>query len=248
MITICFVYFKNLTLANLAAALYSVRRQDLSTVKMLVVIDNDTQDTIEDISTVINALDFPVPVKLMSYKHSDATKTHAWSSNIAVAQVETPWVLFTRADYLLSFDLVKKFTRELDYAPNWNGFITSNGCHLNTSIDECERTDWRQTGPMFEGAVFDYTLIDTGVYLIRKEAFDKVSGLDESLTAWGHAQTEFQYRLFKSGVEFVRIPETLFWHPWHGGEKDIDLAHRQLVEQGGDLHTMWARYHGASPY
>lgn len=83
---------------------------------------------------------------------------------------------------------------------------------------------------------------------MRKSAWKAVGGMNESLTAWGHAQTDFQYRLWKSGVEFVRIPEVLFWHPAHGGEKDIDLAHRQLAASGGDLKMMWTRYEGTSPY
>lgn len=108
---------------------------------------------------------------------------------------------------------------------------------------------WRTHGPRWtDGVVFDYTVIDAGVYMMRLDSFNAVGGLDESLTAWGHAQTDFQYRLHRFGVEFVRIPETLFWHPAHGGEKDIELAHCQLAAAGGDLKKMWERYEGANPY
>jgi hypothetical protein len=161
-----------------------------------------------------------------------------------VSEVQSPWVLFTRADYLLDFDVVKKFAAVAQAA----GFVTSNGCHLGIGIDACERTDWRRTGPQFQGTTFDYTVVDAGVWMAKKESFDLVGGLDESLTAWGHAQTHFQHKLHTSGVEFVRIPETLFWHPAHGGEKDITVAHQQLIAVGGDLKQMWARYEGVSPY
>ncbi len=251
MITICLAYFKSLTLANLAAALYSVKQQDLACVERILVFDNDTQDSLYDVNSVVNELQFSIPVVVVSVKHGDATKTHAWSTNQAVNLVSTPWVLFTRADYILSFGLVRKFLDvKRSYPHEWNGFVTSNGCHLQHTVEECELTGWRTFGPRIlgENGAFDYTLIDSGVWMARPTAFDAVDGLDERLTAWGHAQTDFQYRLYKSGVDFVRIPEVLFWHPHHGGAKDIDLAHRQLAGVGVNLKECWARYHGVSPY
>lgn len=251
MITICLTYFKSLTLANLDAALHSVRQQDLSQVREIIVFDNDTADDSNDILDVIDSMGFPVPIRLVTVKHGDSTRTHSWSSNAAVREAATPWVLFTRADYLLDFKLVAKFaTRVLEYkGMEWNGFVTGNGCHLADTIETCERTKWRMIGPyVFNGATFDYTLIDAGVWMAQKAAFERIGGLDESLTAWGHAQTDFQHRLHSSGVEFIRIPETLFWHPFHGGERDIDVAHEQLREKGADLKKMWARYEGVSPY
>lgn len=246
MITICFTYFKSLTLANLAAALYSIRRQDLSKVKEIVIIDNDTQDSAHEIRTVANALAFPVPVRVLSFKHGDSLKTHSWSSNKAIDEVTTPWLLFTRADYLLHFDLLKKFAQR---TPNWNGFITSNGCHLQSDIGECEKTNWRVDGPgLFHGIEFDYTVIDTGVWMARKAAVDLAGGFDERLNAWGHSQTEFQYRLHATGVEFVRIPETLFYHPLHSAPRDLSVGNQQLREHGIDIHELWARHLGARQY
>jgi GT2 family glycosyltransferase len=84
--------------------------------------------------------------------------------------------------------------------------------------------------------------------MARRGTYDRIGGFDERLSAWGHAQTEFQYRMHRGGVEFVRLPETLFYHPGHGGDKDMGLANQQLAEVGTDLKVMWARYHGESPY
>src|SRR6266496_1762984 len=147
MITICFTYFKSLTLANLRAALYSVRRQDLSRVDSLVVVDNNTDDSPDDIQTAINELSFPVPVRLLSFKHGDSSKTHSWSTNAAVREALTPWVLFIRADYLLDFSLLKRFTDIIDSRPfDWDGFIMSDGYHLSTNVESCEQTEWRSLG------------------------------------------------------------------------------------------------------
>lgn len=252
-VTICFTYFKSLTLANLAAALYSVRRQDLSRVVEVVVVDNDTIDSESAIQSVISAQDFPIPVRLVSTKHGDVTREQAWSTNFTVRHAEAPWVFYTRADYLLDFSMVGKFLAVIDgKSANWDGFIVSHGCHLSLSIEECEKSDWRERGPrVFQGVEYDYTEIDSGVWMARRDAYDRIGGFDERLAAWGHAQTEFQYRMYVSGVKFVRVRETLFFHPHHGGSRDIDRAHAQLQEIGLDrtrLQTMWERYEGAKFY
>ena len=250
MITICFTYFKSLTLANLRAALYSVRQQDFSRVREIIIVDNNTDDSPREIQAVIDAMLFPVTAKLLSTKHGDPTREQAWSTNVTVRQAETSWVFYTRADYLLDFGLLKKFTDVIDGKPeSWDGFLVSHGCHLGIDIAACEQTSWREQGPyVLSGIVYDYTEIDSGVWMARRETYDRIGGFDERLAAWGHAQTEFQYRMHLAGVEFVRIPETLFYHPAHGGAKDMNLANQQLVAQGTNLKVMWSRYHGESPY
>jgi hypothetical protein len=251
MITICFTYFKSLTLANFAAALYTVRRQDLSRVNEIVVFDNDTVDSPAVIRAEIDKLDFPVPVRLVSDKHGDSTRAQSWSTNVNVRLTNTKWVFYTRADYLLNYDIIQKFAALVESKPSdWSGFIVSNGCHLGNTIEECELTNWREEGPdLLRGIEYDYTLIDSGVWMLRRDAYDEVGGFDESLSAWGHAQTYFQYRLHTFGTDCVRIPEVLFRHPFHGAQRDIDLAHQQLAKHVGmDLKVMWSRYHGESPY
>ncbi|MCR4301801.1 MAG: galactosyltransferase-related protein [Sulfuricaulis sp.] len=254
MITICFTYFKSLSLANLAAALHSVYMQDLSSVASIILLDNDTGDDALEIQRVVDSFRVLTPrTAVVSLKHGDPLRTHSWSANAVVRMADTPWILFTRADYLLHFDLLARFAAVRASKPEgWDGFIVGNGCHLHVPVEECERTSWRIDGAealqRLPGSQFDYTVIDSGVWMARREAFDRVGGLDESLTAWGHAQTHFQHKLFKAGAEFVRIPEVLFWHPAHGGHKDIDLAHAQLRGLGVDIKELWARYEGAQPY
>ncbi len=253
MITICLIYFKSLTLKNLDAALYSIRQQDLSNVRDIVLVDNDTDDNPNDIAKVVSRHLFPIHVNLYSYKHGVSTRTHSWSSNIAISKVYSPWVFFTRADYVLDFDIVKKFSLvAAEYREHWPGFITSNGCHLSDDIAACERQPWREQGTTvlrnLHGVQFDYTIIDAGVWMAQRASVVFVGGLDESLSAWGHAQTEFQARLHKSGVEFVRVPEVLFWHPMHGGQRDIALANEQLGALGVDVKELWDRWEGTNPY
>jgi predicted glycosyltransferase involved in capsule biosynthesis len=250
MITIALTYFKSLTLVNLMAALYSVRRQDFSQVEELVVVDNDTADDPEQIRYLVASFNFPVHVRVVSHKHGDRTLAQAWSTNQTVRLADTEWVFYTRADYLLDFDMLAKFAAIVASKPiGWDGFIVSHGCHLGEDITGVEQYPWRDHGTrVLKGIVYDYTEIDSGVWMARRGTYDRIGGFDERLSAWGHAQTEFQYRMHLAGVEFVRVPETLFYHPGHGGDKDMGLANQQLAVVGTDLKVMWARYHGESPY
>lgn len=250
MISICMTYFRSLTLANLDAALYSVKRQDLSFVREIVLVDNNTDDALENIQAVVRGQGLEVPVRIMCYKHGDSLKTHSWSTNVAVRETQTPWVLFTRADYLLDFGLLDKFVQvALSESGDRNRFITSNGCHLGYDIAACENLGWRESGPQsLSGTVFDYTCIDAGVWMSSRVAFDCVNGLDEDLSAWGHAQTHFQWKLHKAGVEFVRVPEVLFYHPLHAATRNLELGHQQLRDRGIDLKEMWQRYEGYQVY
>lgn len=253
-ITICLTYFKSLSLANLSAALYSVLRQDLSQVEEIVIVDNNTDDGESTVRYAVNYLlgliplvKFMVPVRVLSFKHGDDQKTHTWSANVAVREARTQWVLFTRADYLLDPTLLKKFSELMADGR----FVTSNMMHLNVDVAGCEQTEWRRNVKMLQtlpGAIVDYTHIDAGVWMLDRASFDKVGGLDETLSAWGHAQTHFQYKLHRAGVRFVRIPEVMFYHPQHVAPRDMALAHQQLRDLDIDIHDLWARYEGAKPY
>jgi len=251
-ITICLTYFKSLSLANLEAALYSVRQQDLPRVGYIVVVDNNTDDSAESIQGVIDRLNFPVPVRLISYKHGDPNKTHSWSTNVAIRQATTEWVLFTRADYLLDFNILLQFVGVIASKPkDWDGFITGRVYHLHLDIAACNTVNWQYDSHRLltlPGKAEDYTLIDTGVYAVCRSAFERVGGMNENLTAWGHAQTHFQWKLYKSGTEFVEIPDLFFYHPAHGGMKDINVAHEQLQREGIDIKELWRRYEGEQPY
>lgn len=250
-IAICFTYFKSLTLANLRASLYSVRRQGLSLVEEIIVVDNDTDDSERSIQETIDMLSFPVPVRLLSFKHGDASKTHSWSVNAAVRASNASTVLFARADYLLDFTLIEKFAAERYADLRYDAFVTSSMRHLDVDVFGCERTAWREHPDVLQyqpGVQADYTHIDSGVWMTSREAFDNVGGFDEALSAWGHSQTHFQYKLHQVGVKFVRIPEVLFYHPLHAAPRDMAVANQQLRDIGYDIHDLWTRYEGANPY
>lgn len=255
-ITVCFTHFKSLRLVNLEAALYSLRRQDTSQVESIVIVDNNSDDTLEDILTCVESFKFDVPVNLHSFKHDDPNKTHPWSTNFAVGRATTPWIFFTRSDYILDFNIIRDFTQRAasinpEWVDSWNGFVTANVYHLSVDVGVVNTLAWREAWNSIRqlpGTESDYTCIDAGVWMARRSAFNAVEGLDESLSAWGHAQTHFQYKLFEAGVQFERIPMALFFHPQHAGHRDIEIAHQQLRDRGVNLRDMWSRYEGAKVY
>jgi glycosyltransferase involved in cell wall biosynthesis len=255
MITICFTYFRSLTLANLEAALFSVRKQDLRNVDRIIVLDNNTDDSTAAIQEVIERLAFPVTVQLLSCKHGDMSRTHAWSTNAVVAEAKSPWVFFTRADYILDSDAVRKFMDVVDLrGADWNGFVVGGYYDVSMNVHQCEATNWRTAGPnvlQSYGRDYDHVIVDSGVWMTKKEIFERAGGLCETQSAWGHAQTVFQYRVYQLGVEFVRIPHVVFYHTAHGYEvpRDHAVASQQLANLGLNLKELWARYDGPdNPY
>jgi len=250
-VTICLVYFRSLGLQNLEAALYSVKRQDMTRVNSIVVVDNNTDDSIASIQAVIDKTDFRVPVCFSSFKHHDPTKTHAWSTNAAVERSDTSWVFFTRADYLLAFDAVETCVAAIRHE---NQFIVGGYYDVGLDVYRCEQTTWRTDGPVAlrpHGREFDHVMIDSGVWLTTREVFNRVGGMDETMTVWGHAQTVFQHKIYQAGVEFTRVPSVVFYHTAHGYEtpRDHSAATVQLQSMGLNIRELWARYDGPdNPY
>jgi GT2 family glycosyltransferase len=138
------------------------------------------------------------------------------------------------------------------HSKGWDGFVTGDCYWLHTDIATVEATDWRRAGAALlrqqPGAVAAHSEVDTGVWMTTRAAFERVGGLEEALTAWGHAQTHFQWKLHKAGTETVRIPRVLYYHPMHGAPRDLALANAQLAQQGLDIKELWARYDGEHGY
>lgn len=247
-VTVCLTYFKSLTLDNLRAALHSLRRQSvIDLVSEIVVVDNATADSQPEIAAIINEQAFAVPTRLLSFKHEDESRTHSWSTNVAFREARTPWVFFTRADYVLDDALLaRSIQMAAAHGAGWKGFVTADGYHLQPDVLACDVSGWRERGARelrtLPGAAFDYTLIDSGVYLLNRETFERVGGFDERLTVWGHAQTEFQWRLYKANVDMARIAEVLYYHPMHGAPRDLAAATAQLAAHGVNIKECWARY------
>lgn len=252
--TIVLTYFKSLSLDNLRAALFSVRQQlFLQQARELVVVDNDTADSQPEIAACINELQFEIPTRLLSFKHGDASRTHSWSTNVAVREAKTNWVFYTRADYVLDFGLLaKSLAMAASHPKGWDGFVVSDCKWLHVDINAVEATAWRRDGVQalahLPGALAAHSVIDAGVWMTTKASFEKVGGLDENLTAWGHAQTHFQWKLQQAGTQTAHMKEVGYYHPHHGAPRDLALANAQLLQQGIDIKALWARYDGEHPY
>jgi len=175
-VTVTLTYFKSLTLDHLRASLHSLRKQAfLDRVQELVVVDNDTADTQPEIAAVINETQFPIPTRLLSFKHGDASRTHSWSANAAFREGRTNWTFFTRADYLLDPGMIVRCLQQAAARhPGWDGFVTGDCYWLHTDIAAVEATAWRREGAgvliHLPGAVAAHSIIDTGVWMTTHAA------------------------------------------------------------------------------
>lgn len=252
MIEVCFVYFNAIRLCHLDAAWYSLSAQDFSDVSCVRFLDNNTQDSPEEIGAVLDRYPLPVPVCREFCKHGRIDRTHSWSVNRVVSGVpEDSIVFFTRGDYILDFDVISKFAEE--FARHQEGaFVTGYAHHMaydergDQRVDgfrDIEPTEWRThgTGRLLErinGWRVNTSDVDAGVWLTRRALLTTVGGFDESLTAWGYQQTVFQHRLRLAGVEIVQIPEYLFFHQHHAAPRNYDVAKQQLRDRGIDLDDL----------
>jgi hypothetical protein len=257
-VTIFLVHFRALGLdvRYLKNALYSLRQQDHDDIiDQIIVFDNDSELDPIDIMKLIKSFNFNVYTDLIYDKHGDPNKRcQSWSVNECFRNFDprfarNDWILFTRSDYILDFNLVKKFDEVVQSHPSpWRGFVTSYAYHM--AYDErndqriigyrdLEPTNWRTEGTQrllegINGWKVDSSNTDAGVWLTRHSLWDAVGGLNENLKAWGLQQTVFQQALTESGVEVYQIPEYLFFHQHHGGEfRDYDKAIEELEEHWG---------------
>lgn len=267
MIDIALVHFRALDLRYLDAAWYSVTHQDLSNVRTIYVLDNDSHDSREDIKAVLDRYPvmLPTQVVLLSVKHGDeALRCQSWSVNQVMGNVPpttnpADWVLFTRSDYILHRDTARDFTDAVEGGTEngWRGFVTSHAFHhaLDERADQrivgfrdIEQHGWR-TDPQstnvllkaVNGWYVDSSDKDAGVWLTRRSLWREVGGLNEQLTAWGYQQTVFQKALRDAGVQIVQLPRVYFHHQHHGGDfRSYDVARQQLEAHWGsveDLHS-----------
>lgn len=160
MIDVCLVYFRATDLRYLDAAFYSIATQsDLSKVRTVYVLDNDTEETNDEILAVLERYPLPEPVRLvvLHAKHGEeAWRCHSWSVNqvmghVPVATEPCDWALFTRSDYILHRDTVRDFIETADAItkgeylwtqPTDRLFVTSHAYHH--ALDE--RADQRVVG------------------------------------------------------------------------------------------------------
>ncbi len=244
--SICFVFFRGLTLQHLDAAWYSVSRQDLTNVGEVVFLDNNTEYDEADILGVLGR--YSVPTVYLSEKHGDPTKTQSWSVNRVCKAASFPWIFFTRADYILGFDALWRMRAEVLTRGTWDQRRFVSGWCWQMAYDreakntpevvDIEQYGWRERGmeALLEhpyGFKFHETDQDAGVWFTKKEYLDEAGWMNEKLTSWGYQQSTFQRALrHKAKVECTAIPAYLFAHQHHYAERDFTKARREYDQFG----------------
>lgn len=249
-IGVAFVHFRTTTLDHLDAAWFTLAQQtSWDGVREVVVLDNNTADAPDAIERVLSRYAVPVPVSLVSVKHGDPTRTHSWSVNECCRRIATPWVFFTRTDFLLDPTCLARFRalrdERLARNPQWPGLVTS-WCHQMGYDAALSNTDalaphshpdapWRTDpdGPRVlighvPACYFHDADKDAGVWLTRRALWAASGGLNERMSSWGFQQQVWQRRLLRLGTEICQIPEYLFHHQHHAAPRDFAQAAHEM--------------------
>ena len=250
MIDLVLVHFRTTGLAHFEAAWFTLARQDFTDIGHVIVLDNNTDDRQDQLQAITDREPIPVPLIWSLHKHQDPRRTHAWSVNQAMRVAVHPWVFFTRSDFLLDYTCVARFRAERDaHGPPWPGLVTS-WCYQMGYDDQLSNTDalapyslpeapWRldPDGPRslighVPAVPFQTSHLDAGVWLARKEDWQRTGGLNEKLVSWGYAQQSWQRALRRTGVDVVQLPAYLFMHQHHAAPRDFAQASREFAQYG----------------
>jgi hypothetical protein len=249
--SICFVFFRGLTLEHLDAAWFSVMKQEMLHVHSIYFLDNNTEYPEEAIRAVINRYPWPVPVVFKSVKHGDPTKTQSWSVN-HVCQMAAPgqWIFFTRADYILNFDAVRRMRAEILDRPTWDHRRFVSGWCWQMAYDrearntpevlDIEQYHWRERGMTAlldhpYGFKFHETDQDAGVWFTKQDFLAEAGWMNEGLVSWGYQQSTFQRALTRIGITCSAVEDYLFAHQHHYAERDFDKARAEYNAHGGGM-------------
>jgi hypothetical protein len=249
-LTVAFIYFRTLTLEHLDAEWFTLSRQSSwRGVTEVLFLDNNTDDDPRAIAEVLDRYPVPVPVRTCFEKHGQRDRTQSWSVNYCMREALTPWVLLTRADFLLEYNLVETLVGERDMRtetrPEWDGFLTTYchqmGCDAQLSnsdvLSRHSRRDapWRTdpSGPASlvgqePACYFHDTNVDAGVWLTRRRLWEASGGLNERMVSWGYQQQAWQRSLLRLGTEVVNLPWYGFHHQHHAAPRDFQQAAREL--------------------
>lgn len=179
---------------TIQATINSVLQQTINDLELIIINDGSTDSTLSIISTITDQR-----LKVFSYTNSGL----ATSRNRGIAKALGQYISFIDADDLWTIDKLELQLQALKQSPqaavaySWTDWIDESGKFL------------RPGGHItFSGSVYDELLlrdfIESGSNpLIRKMAFDKTGGFDESLSA---VEDWDMWLRLAAHFEFVAVP------------------------------------------
>lgn len=242
-ITIGFVHFKTCSLLHFERAWTTVARQNVDFTERVLVYDNDSETDREALLATLDAMPVSPFLSVRFDTHGDLTKTHPYSVNRIVEQVETEWLLFTRSDYLLAPDAVPALWHEATTMEAFGLKPFVSGWCYQSAYDREQRDlppfnidglPWRSdftilTSGAVPGYCFHETDLDAGVWLTKAEYLREAGPMNEALSAWGYSQSTYQRVLtHKAGVTCRALPRYVSFHQQHGvWARDHTVARQQ---------------------
>jgi GT2 family glycosyltransferase len=238
MLSIVFTFYQTLDLNHLERAVYSLAQQvELGEIAdELVFVDNNTVYHPDQIREIVEQHHWPRP----SYhfqKHGDNNRRHSWSANYGFRAAANEFVFFTRADYILMEDALKRMSEEAGDNPKSfvSGWCYQMGYDRQGITTDTEppyeayawRTNTRYLLQYPYAHEYPETQLDAGVFVTSKTAMDLAGWFDEAMISFGYQQSTLQRQMRSKGIRMVAVQDFLFCHQHHEATRDFAQARRE---------------------
>ena len=138
------------------------------------------------------------------FNRTEEPFTRARSFNRAVKQSKEELVMLCDADMQVPADLLHKAARYVHAHCAWFPV-----CRMMLAAPPSD--EWK------------YLSAGTGICVLRRLQFERIGGLDETYTRWGHEDWDFFFRCYRCGIMPLRTLEYHLVHHFHPSLKPDDF-------------------------
>ncbi len=192
----------------------------------IIIVDDGSKEPVEKI---LSQVTFDLPLKTL---RQEPNRGRAAACNRGAEQAKGDVLLFIDSDMEVSPDLVLNHLAGYEY----RGCVATRGEYYSAPfvkknrwfkyLDNPDRGPRKWARQAEPGAALPFQFILTGNFSIKREVFEKLDGFDENITAYGGEDTEFAYRLSRSGLgKVVYCPEAVTYHHHHGFKETLKLLY-----------------------
>ncbi len=178
----------------------------------LIIVDDGSTDNTTD---VINKFLKDSRIKFYSKKNTGAAHTR----NIGVEKASGRFITFLDSDDEAKSHWLETMTNIVN--GNRNVGVVCCGCEIIDENGNLKETKLPNTNNNLFGEKVVYKMTNGGVFMVKKDIFEKVGGYDNDLTCGQH--TELSFRLIpyikEIGAGIVAIPESLIKIHIHLGDR-----------------------------
>jgi GT2 family glycosyltransferase len=201
----------------------------------IIIVDDGSKEDISDLVTMFKDLD-------ITYIYQE-NNGRAKARNVAIRYTESEYIIFCDADRIPGPDFVEshilrlKEKKDLICIGNLKEVYFSKPENNRAKIMEIVQSNSKIAREPMHSKNVDYLYDERGKCIsqlpwistysgnmsMKRTVIDRVGGFDENFTSWGFEHFELGYRIYKSGIDFVRVRNAINYHVAHSREKDFYL-------------------------